>query len=122
VVPRFLVLKQGEREGRGWNWTVPVFILNWEHLNLWHADVDDIPLDGNPHPRRMMRSIKALELADQFLQNFQNPHNLHHQHGKQNQVQNHHQIEQHQQNQENQNQNDEEGNQPDLQDPWEMAA
>jgi hypothetical protein len=50
MVPRSLVLRQGGIEGTGWNWTMPVFILNWEHLNQWHADMDDLPLDGNPHP------------------------------------------------------------------------
>jgi hypothetical protein len=48
TVPRSLVLRQGGIEGTGWNWMVPVYILNWEHLNQWHADMDDLPLDGNP--------------------------------------------------------------------------
>jgi hypothetical protein len=33
IVPRYLVLRQGGVEGIGWNWTVPVYILNWEHHN-----------------------------------------------------------------------------------------
>jgi hypothetical protein len=50
TVPRSLVLRQREIEGIGWNKMVPVYILNWEHLNQWHAEMDDLPSDGNPHP------------------------------------------------------------------------
>jgi hypothetical protein len=63
----------------GWNRTVPVYILNWEHLNLWHAEVDELPPDGNPHPLphppQDVEIDQTQELADQFLQNFQNQHN-----------------------------------------------
>jgi hypothetical protein len=50
TIPRSLVLRQGGIEGTCWNWTVLVYILNWEHLNEWHVDMDDLPSDGNPHP------------------------------------------------------------------------
>jgi hypothetical protein len=50
TVPRSLVFRQGERNGRGWNWTVPVYVLNWEHLDDWHINMDDVPIGGDPHP------------------------------------------------------------------------
>jgi hypothetical protein len=74
TVPWSLVLKQGGIDGTGWNWMVPVYILNWEHLNEWHADMDDLPPDGNPHPVPLPPQDdeidQARNLADQFLQNF----------------------------------------------------
>jgi hypothetical protein len=72
-------------EGGGWNWTVSGFILNWEHLNMWHAYVDDLPPDGNPHPLPLPPQDdevdQAQELAKQFLHSFQNKNNQHFQQG-----------------------------------------
>jgi hypothetical protein len=49
-VPRSLVLRQGDRNGRAWCWSVPVYMLNWEHPEEILPPVDDLPPDGNPHP------------------------------------------------------------------------
>jgi hypothetical protein len=72
--PRSLVLRQEGIEGTGWNWSVPMYILNWEHLNEWHADMDDLPLDGNPHPLPLPPQDDEIDQAEgiveQFLQNF----------------------------------------------------
>jgi hypothetical protein len=32
-VPKSLVFRQGDRNGSGWSWNVPVYVLNWEHSN-----------------------------------------------------------------------------------------
>jgi hypothetical protein len=70
---------------------VPVFILNREHLNQWHADRDYLPPDGNPHPLSLPPQDDEIdqveELAEQFLQNFQNQHHHHFHQGQQNQNQ-----------------------------------
>jgi hypothetical protein len=71
TVSRSLVLKQGGIDGTGWNWMVPVYILNWEHLNEWHAYMDDLPLDGNSHPLPLPPQDDEIDqvekLVDQFL-------------------------------------------------------
>jgi hypothetical protein len=88
TVPRSLVLRHRGIEGTWWNWTVKVFILNWEHLNKWHADMDDMPPDGNPHPLPLPPQDdeidQAEELAEQFLQNFQKQHHHHFHEGQYN--------------------------------------
>lgn len=49
-VPRSLVFRQGTRQGSGWSWSAPVFILNWEHPDELFPEHDELPADGNPHP------------------------------------------------------------------------
>jgi hypothetical protein len=72
-VPRSLVLRQGDKNGTGWSWTVPVFILNWEHLDVFHPDIEDVPPNGNPHPLPQpppQHDVdQAHHLADQLLHN-----------------------------------------------------
>jgi hypothetical protein len=74
TIPRSLVLKKGGIEGTGWNWMVLVYILHGEHRNGWLADMDDLPLDGNPHPLPLPPQDDEIDqaenLAEQFLQNF----------------------------------------------------
>lgn len=50
-VPRSLLVCQGNPVGdNGNSWSVPVFVLS-SHLNdVWPADEDQIPPNGNPHP------------------------------------------------------------------------
>jgi hypothetical protein len=75
-VPRSLVLRQGERNGRGWCWTIPVYVLNWDHLDVHVPDVDDIPPGGNPHPPAMDDIFQAEHLPEQVLDDGQLLHNL----------------------------------------------
>lgn len=49
-VTRSLVFRQGTRQGSGWSWGSPVYILNWEHPEKLFRKHDEVPADGNPHP------------------------------------------------------------------------
>jgi hypothetical protein len=74
------VLRHGERNGKGWCWTVPVYVLNYDHLDVYVPDVDDIPLGVNPHPfphPLAMDDIFQVEhLVEQVLDDGQLIHNL----------------------------------------------
>jgi hypothetical protein len=70
IVTRSLVLKQGEIEGTGWNWMVPVYILNWEHLKEWHADMDNLPSDGHPHPLPLPPQGDEIDQAENLVEQF----------------------------------------------------
>jgi hypothetical protein len=89
VLRSLLVLRQGERNGTGWCWTVPVYVLNWDHLDVQHPNVDDIPPGGNPHPfphpPAMDDIFQAEHLAEQALDDAQFFHNLQNQQAQQNQ-------------------------------------
>jgi hypothetical protein len=50
LVPRSLFFRQGDRNGSSWGWGVPVYVLNWDHLDELFPPVGDLPQDGNPHP------------------------------------------------------------------------
>jgi hypothetical protein len=56
-VPKSPVFRQGDRNGSGWSWNVPVYVLNWEHSN-------DIP-----PPPRLMTSHQNQQWVHQHLQN-----------------------------------------------------
>jgi hypothetical protein len=75
LVPRSLVFRQGERNGTSWSWTVPVYVLNWEGLDEHHAEVEDVPPDGNPHPIPQAppnsNLHQAEDIADQIVDNEQ---------------------------------------------------
>ncbi|TVU08508.1 hypothetical protein EJB05_41913, partial [Eragrostis curvula] len=50
-VPRSLVVSQGTMlGGNGRSWTVPVYILDGQFPDIFPADEDPVPDDGNPHP------------------------------------------------------------------------
>jgi hypothetical protein len=80
-VSRSLVLRQGERNGTGWTWTVPIFILNWEHLDVFYPDIEDVPPNGNPHPPAsappQQDVDQAHHLVDQLLHNMAGHGNAH---------------------------------------------
>jgi hypothetical protein len=35
------------RNGRGWCLIVPIYVLNWDHLDVHVPEVDDVPPGGN---------------------------------------------------------------------------
>jgi hypothetical protein len=59
---------------------MPVYVLNWDHLDVHHPNVDDIPLGGNPHPfphpPAMDGIFQAEHIAEQVLDDGQLIHNL----------------------------------------------
>jgi hypothetical protein len=64
-VPRSLVIRQGDRFGNGWSWTVPVFVLNaFEQLGPWFPDEEDAPPGGNPHPLPAPPNDDEIQMAD----------------------------------------------------------
>lgn len=50
IVPRSIVFRQENRQGGGWSWNVPVYILDWEHHEELFLNFDELPQDGNPQP------------------------------------------------------------------------
>jgi hypothetical protein len=81
-VPRSLVFRQGERNGTAWSWNVPVYVLNWEGLDDHHAEMEDVPPDGNPHPMPQAPLDpdlhQAEDIADQIMDNELPAHQLQH--------------------------------------------
>jgi hypothetical protein len=61
---------------------VPVFILNWEHLDGFHPEIEDVPPNGNPHPLPQAPPQQDIDqahhLADQLLHNLAGHGNAHH--------------------------------------------
>lgn len=50
-VPRSLLICEGSPVGdNGSSWSVPVFVLSSHQNDVWAADEDQIPPNGNPHP------------------------------------------------------------------------
>jgi hypothetical protein len=50
AVLRSIVMGQGNLDGRGWCWSIPIYVLNWKHPDEFIEPIDDLPPDGNPHP------------------------------------------------------------------------
>lgn len=78
TVPRSIVFRQGIRQGAGWSWSVPVYILDWEHPEELFPEHDDIPPGGNPHPMPPALQAEAEHVQAFMDEQLNHHHQLHH--------------------------------------------
>ncbi|TVU07256.1 hypothetical protein EJB05_47304, partial [Eragrostis curvula] len=72
-VPLSMVFRNGEhQEGSGGSWTAPAYVLNWEEFNQPPPNLDEVPIDGNPHPLPQVLPGEAEHMENLVNENMQN--------------------------------------------------